>query len=240
MQYAFCSEPGSRDVNEDSVGAFCEGDTGLFIVADGLGGHGKGDVASKITVETFLKNAGNRAGPLDEQLRLLFSEAQANITSEQKRTGGFSQMKTTACALMMRGKDVMWGHIGDTRLYAFSKHRIVARTLDHSVPQMLVVSREIKEKDIRDHPDRNKLLRVLGIAGESLRYELSKQRRLGKFHAFLLCSDGFWELIFEEEMTDCLKQSTSVDEWLAKMKAIVEKRGSDRAMDNYSAVAVWV
>ena len=149
-------------------------------------------------------------------------------------------MKTTACALAIRGSEAVWGHVGDTRLYAFSHNRVKLRTLDHSVPQMLVLTKEIKEKDIRNHPDRNKLLRVLGVSGDVPKFELSAAQNLRRYQAFLLCSDGFWELIDEKEMETLLKKSKSPDEWMQKMCEIIMQRGSTIDMDNSSAIAVWV
>ena len=240
MKYALCTQVGSREINEDSVGVVCKGDSACFVVADGLGGHGMGDIASKIAVDTFTNLFDDDSVPFEEVLPFSFARTQERITLYQKRTGGYFQMKTTACALVVHGDNLFWGHIGDTRLYAFKKRKIKTRTLDHSVPQMLVEAKEIKEKDIRHHPDRNKLLRVLGVAGEAPRYELSKIQKAKKYHAFLLCTDGFWEQIYENEMVKCLTESKSVEEWLTIMKSIVEKRGASTDMDNYSAIAVWM
>ena len=71
-------------------------------------------------------------------------------------------MKTTVVVLHIKNKNARWAHVGDSRLYFFKNKKLIERTLDHSVPQNLVVCKEIKEKDIRYHADRNRLLRVLG------------------------------------------------------------------------------
>ena len=104
---------------------------------------------------------------------------------------------------------------------------------------MLVLSKEIKESQIRNHPDRNILLRVLGIEWDDPMYELLVPISLKKCQAFLLCSDGFWELIEEKEMCELLKKSSSVEEWLFSMVEVVKKNGVGRNMDNYSAIAIW-
>lgn len=89
------------------------------------------------------------------------------------------------------GNKVQWGHVGDSRLYAFAKNKVKLRTLDHSVPQMLVFAREIKEKQIRNHPDRNRLLRVMGIEWEKPMYELAEQTQLEKYQAFCCAVTAF-------------------------------------------------
>lgn len=240
MEWNVVSLNGSRPVNEDCVQVITCGNRRCFVVADGLGGHGKGEVASALAVKAFNEVFTGSAASLRELLSAAFKRAQAEILAEQKRSGNYYQMKTTVCALAVSEDEAVWGHIGDTRLYAFSHNRVKTRTLDHSVPQMLVLAREIKEKEIRNHPDRNKLLRVLGISGETPQFELSEPQNLHKYQAFLLCSDGFWELILEKEMCSFLKKSTSAAEWLRKMKDTVEERGAGEDMDNFSAIAVLV
>lgn len=240
MQWAVLSDKGSRDVNEDSVGVIDVDIAKVFVLADGLGGHGKGDIASKLAVSSFESVFLNPIIDPAKSLAEAFNNAQTSILTEQRRTGCIFQMKTTACALVIENDTVTWGHIGDSRVYAFSHNKVKERTLDHSVPQMLVLARDIKEKDIRNHPDRNKLLRVLGVSGDPPKYEISDSQGLRKYQAFLLCSDGFWELILEKEMCSLLKKSKSVDEWLRTMQEIVEERGKNTDMDNYSAIAIWV
>lgn len=240
MNWETLSLPGNRDINEDAVRIVDSGSVKCFIVADGLGGHGKGDVASRIAADAFAETFQNSGKTLPELMSAAFAAAQSKIIEEQKKQGLPFQMKTTVCALAVKDDQVQWGHIGDSRLYAFCRGKVKVRTLDHSVPQMLVLAKEIKEKEIRHHPDRNKLLRVLGVSGDSPRYELSEVQSLGLYQAFLLCSDGFWELILEKEMSASLKKSRSPAEWLQKMKEIVEQRGKSVDMDNYSAIAIVV
>ena len=150
-------------------------------------------------------------------------------------------MKTTLAALLIGKKDVQCGHIGDSRVYWFRHKKLMGRTLDHSVPQMLVAAGEINPSEIRHHPDRNKLLRVLGVEWESPRFTLCKKpMHVWPGDAFLLCSDGFWEYIEEDEMLDLYHEHRRPDAWLAAMKETVEKRGaeSEGTADNFSAIAV--
>lgn len=238
MDWATISHPGTREINEDSTGAVETQDVRCFVVADGLGGHGKGDIASKLAVDAFQKVFRESREPLRERMEAAFTQAQTDILEEQIRTHSQLQMKTTVTALAVTEDKLLWGHIGDTRLYAFSHGRMKTRTSDHSIPQMLVLAKEIKENEIRFHPDRNKLLRVLGVSGEVPRFELSKIRKRRKHQAFLLCTDGFWELILEKEMQQCLKTASSAQDWLERMEKIIRGRGEGEEMDNFSAIGV--
>jgi serine/threonine protein phosphatase PrpC len=122
----------------------------------------------------------------------------------------------------------------------FNNNKMIMRSLDHSVPQMLVFAGELKEKNIRNHPDRNRLLRVLGARNVDLKVDYSDEYTIDDCQAFLLCSDGFWECITERKMCKFLKKSKSVQEWLDMMVKEVEKNGKGTNMDNNSAIAVWV
>ncbi len=240
MDWAVVSHAGTREVNEDSAGAVETQNIQCFVVADGLGGHGKGDIASTLAVEAFKKIFHESQESIEETMRSAFGQAQKEILDEQIRTNLKMQMKTTLVSLAITEDSLIWGHIGDTRLYAFSHNRVKTRTLDHSVPQMLVLAKEIKEKEIRNHPDRNKLLRVLGVSGEVPRFELSAIKKRRKFQAFLLCTDGFWEMILEKEMQQCLRKSKTAQEWLEKMEEIIRQRGEGKEMDNFSAIGVFL
>ncbi|MDO4285363.1 MAG: protein phosphatase 2C domain-containing protein [Eubacteriales bacterium] len=231
-------EKGDREQNEDFVGTQINGNEGLFVLADGLGGHGKGEVASRLVVETALQSyrtGGSHAGFLGE----ICEQCQNALLQEQRRVHATMDMKTTFVACSVSADSICWVHVGDSRLYLFERGRLRTRTTDHSVVQMLVYAGEIKEKEIRFHPDRNRLLKVMGTEWEKLEYECSDviDRRSGQ--ALLLCSDGFWELIDEKKMEKCLKAAGTVQEWAQSMQEIVLRNGQNRDMDNYSAVCIW-
>lgn len=238
IRFFMMSDCGMRANNEDSVGVYQYGETYCFALADGLGGHGKGEVASKLAVEATIE-AFNSKVQEGTFMDLAFHKAQEAILKGQQEDRTASDMKTTLVILNVGEDGHNWGHIGDSRLYYFQDNRLKDRTLDHSVPQMLVTIGEIKEKQIRQHPDRNRLLKVLGVETDNLKYQLSPPVLREKKQAFLLCTDGFWELIEEKKMEKTLKSSSSPEEWLIAMKAIVLKNGKSKDMDNYSAIAVW-
>lgn len=242
MEYCSYSNGGNRDVNEDALLCVTDGDFSCFAVADGLGGHGRGEIASQTVLES-VRSSVNPSLPgaqLTELLEVMFEKAQQALLEKQVELHAPFEMKTTLTVLCIQGKQLCWGHIGDSRLYAFRKNQIATRTLDHSVPQMLVLSRELPERKIRKHPDRNLLLRVMGVEWDRRPYELSDIYDADEFQAFLLCSDGFWELITERKMCALLKKSRNAEEWLKRMTEVVEKNGRKREMDNYSAIAVFV
>ncbi|MBR6717104.1 MAG: serine/threonine-protein phosphatase [Oscillospiraceae bacterium] len=236
--FAVYSAAGNRQINEDCARAEQHGDVSCFVLCDGLGGHGRGEVASGMAVETILSELKDAPSADAEYLAAAMEAAQARLLQEQEALHAESEMKTTAVVLMTDARSAVWAHIGDSRLYLFYKNKIVLRTLDHSVPQMLVLMGEIKEKQIRQHPDRNRLLRVLGCEWGTQRYACSEPRSLEKCQAFLLCSDGFWEFITEKMMCKYLKKSKTAAEWLRMMQEEVQRNGIGADMDNNTAVAV--
>lgn len=239
ITYKIYTDVGGREINEDSVGMLDEKGRYCFTLADGLGGHGRGECASAIAVRTSLEMFVEN---FDEDfLEKSFNKTQENITYEQENNPELADMKTTMVSLVIWGNMARYAHIGDSRLYQFYKNKVVTRTLDHSVPQMLVNTGEIKEKDIRGHEDRNRLLRVMGSPwNNNHSFDVSEPIALEKCQAFLLCSDGFWELIDEKKMTAYLKKASSVEEWLEFMIDEVKANGIGKNMDNNSAIAVWI
>ncbi|MGN0379541.1 MAG: PP2C family protein-serine/threonine phosphatase [Butyrivibrio sp.] len=236
--YAY-TNVGGREINEDSYVVLEDKDYKCYVLCDGLGGHGHGEVASAIVTEVF-KNAYETgiedAGTFIENTLTI---AQNMILSEQVAQNTPDEMKTTATAVLLADSKVYRGYIGDSRIYVFSKKH-VEHTKDHSVPQMLVMAKEIKEKDIRNHPDRNRLLKVMGIKWETPQYQIEEVMDEKDCQAILMCSDGFWELIDEKKMCKLLKKSKSVEEWIMSMAEIVQKNGCGKNMDNNTAIGIWI
>ena len=238
IHYATITNEGSREINEDSLGAYSHDGLHCFVLCDGLGGHGMGDVASQLVRNVFASEFEN-CKDASHFLAKSFSIAQDFLLNEQTEKRAKDKMKSTCVSLIIDGNSAYIGHVGDSRCYIFRKNKVYKRTLDHSIPQMLVLTREIEEREIRHHPERNYLLRVMGVQWEKPMYELMDRIPLKKCQAFLLCSDGFWELVEEEDMCRLLQEADSPKEWLAKMKEIVVATGAGTNMDNYSAIAVW-
>ncbi|MCM1161023.1 MAG: protein phosphatase 2C domain-containing protein [Roseburia sp.] len=233
------TDKGGRDHNEDAVKACEYNGRYCFVLADGLGGHGKGEVASNLVVQSvfrdFMENYER-----DSFLKTSLQHAQEALLKEQREENCPMGMKTTVVCLIVDGNYVQWGFSGDSRLYYFRKKKLKMRTIDHSVPQMLALTKEIKEKQIRFHEDRNRLLKVLGMEYDKPVFEISPIMEKKENRQFLLCSDGFWELVMEKDMEKQLKIAKSPEEWIKALEQIVLKNGAGKNMDNYSAVGVWM
>ncbi len=237
LKYIQSTNVGGRQVNEDTVKSVSYENNHLFIVCDGLGGHGMGDVASQLVADVFVQEF-NKGTLGKDFLPTAFNVAQNNLVKSQEEQGIKNKMRTTASALMISDDTVYIGHVGDSRIYVIGNEKILKRTIDHSVPQMLALSGEIKENEIRNHPDRNILLRAMGTEWDNPMYDLMPPIRLDECQAFLLCSDGFWENIDEDTMLEMLDQSDSVEEWVELMLNVVKQNGRNKKMDNYSVIAI--
>lgn len=235
IQYSQYSAIGTRSENEDSLVCEQTGPQQLFAaVCDGLGGHGGGQEASCIAVQT-LKDIHPTALPGKEGI--LDWMAQSNQELLRRRNGP-RHMKTTAVALFVDNNQAQWAHIGDSRLYHFHNGRQVNITEDHSVCNLAVRMGEITRRDIPSHPDRNKLLRVLGE--DTFAPTIHEPITLAPgTHAFLLCSDGLWERLHEDELLLDLHKSASPDQWLFELRTRAEMR-KFRDVDNNTAVAVFL
>lgn len=226
---------GGRPNNEDSIRGGLENGRGVFVLADGLGGHSLGEVASSIAAETVLDGcfaASQLDGrTMEEQLK----EANHQVLKGQELPGQ-EDMKTTAVALAIEGDMAYWAHVGDSRLYHFSGGELAGVTRDHSVTYMKYLGGEISYMDVYHDDDRASLLRVLGRA--------SCQPEAGEAEvipgdAFLLCSDGFWEFVYNEEMQADLLKAETPAQWV-RLMLLRHIRRTPPGNDNFSAIAVLV
>lgn len=238
MDAAKYTNVGNRQINEDSAAYAEQGNNCCLVVADGLGGHGYGEVASRLAVEAVM-SCFESCTDYDGFLTDAVNAAQKAILQKEKESPEFYDMRTTLVILLITNGYAQWLHVGDSRLYLFRGKNKFTVTQDHSVPGMLVRLGEIKENKIRNHPDRNRLLKVMGDGETGLKFDVSERIMLERDDAFLLCTDGFWELIEEKQMMKLRKKARNAASWLESMAEEVAKNGRGRNMDNYTAAAVW-
>lgn len=226
---------GGREENEDSLSVFCQGNRLCAVVADGLGGHGDGSLASHLAVEYVGEKFLEQGESFVKKLNGNMEELNSIICSRQTDS---KKMRTTIAILVIESDCVTSAHIGDSRIYRFIDNKITDMTFDHSVSQMAVLTGEITQSEVRHHIDRDKLLRSLGKS-EGIKTEFNSwgNENIDKCK-FLLCTDGFWENIEESEMEDCLNSSQSPEEWMNKMTEIIKERVNENS-DNYTAITVW-
>ena len=149
---------------------------------------------------------------------------------------GQEDMKTTAAALSIHEDTAVWGHMGDSRLYRFSGGALVQFTRDHSVTYMKYLGGEISYMDICHDDDRSSLLRVLGRA--PCKPEAA-QSETAPGDAYLLCSDGFWEYVYREEILADLLKAETPQTWAESM-LLRHIRRVPEGNDNFSLITVFV
>ena len=230
ISLSYYSGLGRRKNNEDSVSVLESPNGLLAIVADGLGGQDNGEYASRQAVKTLNDLLAHE--PISSR-KLTQAVLQANreiVSLQAGRPGA----QTTIAAVWLGEGFAETVHVGDTRIYQFRNDAIIYQSTDHSLAQLGVMAGDLKLEDIRSNKDRNKLFRALGDrrtpkVAEKLLDILPGDR-------LLLCSDGFWEGIWEEEMLRCARLTDSAEPWLRRMREIAEPAASD----NNTAIAIVI
>ena len=196
---------GPRDEQQDAGVCLSTPDKGtaLLVVCDGVGGKGGGGLASQTVTELARQICHDRQGIMPdpaEDLSTFCREAHERINQEgskQELSPG-----TTVVALYLTPTQAYWVHSGDSRLYHFRAGRLLQRTEDHSVLQILVKQGMVAEKDMGTHPDQGALLQSLG--GEEYKPPTSGRADISSEDGFLLCTDGFWERTKVAEMAELM------------------------------------
>jgi serine/threonine protein phosphatase PrpC len=238
FQTARVSEVGGRPNNEDFCGFLQVNSSTCWAVADGLGSHNAGELASKAAVETVLESFRQNPELSAAAIEGHVSAAQEAILNMQRNDPATAGMRTTLVMLISDSRQALWAHIGDSRLYRFQACGLVTQTEDHSVPQSLAKAGEISPGQIRGHADRNRLLRALGDSGPARASVLATPVLLSDTDAFLLCTDGFWEYVLEIEMLADLVASSSPQGWLDRATVRLRQRAWGE-YDNYTALAIF-
>ena len=214
---------GGHDVNEDSI--ICT--DGLYVVADGLGGHFGGETGSAAAVKYISENRSRAQS--GEEINALLEGANQAVNALA------NDSHTTVAAAFIQGETLRYANVGDSRVYIFRRNRVYAMTKDHSVCRAAVDMGEMSFEDIRFSDDRSRLLKVLGN-GENLNLKNKYDPiELYDGDAFLICSDGFWEYIHEREMEADLLKADSAEAWSRLMLKRHLLKAKNKG-DNYSVV----
>jgi len=218
-------------------------DFGVFVVADGMGGHSEGEkasaisariVATEILQRVYLpliqgKDAGDAGQPTIVE-SLVEAVQKANIMVREKVADG----GTTLTAAVVRGEAAHIAHVGDSRAYWIENQRdIVQITRDHSVVQRLIELDQLTPEEAEHHEQRNVLYRAIG-QNDEVEVEIHRKRLLPNSH-LMLCSDGLWNMVPNAEILELIKNTPDTQEACDKLVALANTHGGS---DNISVILV--
>jgi len=217
-------------------------DFGLFVVADGMGGHHEGERASAITTRTIaqhiasniclpiIANQGNsEQPPLAEVLVEAVHKANTEVI-KQVPDGG-----TTVTAIAIIGDLAYVAHVGDSRAYFITRQDIEKITRDHSLVQRLIELHQLTPQEAAEHPQKNVLYRALGQS-ETLEVD-THTRRLPASSRLLICSDGLWSQVEESELFEIVMNTPDPQQACDKLVALANTRGG---VDNITAILLKI
>jgi serine/threonine protein phosphatase PrpC len=233
------SHRGGRKVNQDRLAYSYSTDVLLIVIADGMGGHARGEIAAEIAVNTitnrFQQEARVALKKPHEFLNAAFNAAHRAILAFADQHDMLECPRTTCVACVIQGEKAWWAHSGDSRFYIFRRGKLAATTIDHSRVQQLIDAGMITPEMAVTHPDRNKIYNCLG--GVLLpEVTLSKEWDLEVGDTLLLSTDGFWAQVPSASIATRLQ-----GENILKLMPVLLQEAEDRAgseADNLSVVAV--
>ncbi len=244
MELATLSRRGGRNYNEDACGHWHSDRHLCCVVADGAGGHGGGDKASKIAVQFILGGFAAQPESSGDAIKRIIVDTNRSIIQHRADDRALQNMHSTVVALFidLEARVGAWGHCGDSRLYVFRGGRIAARTKDHSLVQSLVDGGMLAPEGMRSHPQRSELLSALGVGEEDLTVSVSPQPwSVEPGDVFLLCTDGLWEYVEDAQLEAALAAAASPLAWLHELeKNVLHGAAHKPRHDNFTALAVWV
>jgi len=251
LTWAVRSDPGlKRTSNEDSYST--RADVGLFVVADGMGGHVAGEVASRVAVEAIeafiQETAGadkNRTWPFpfdpsvsleSNRLRAAFRLANRKIASAIADSQDLRGMATTASAVLLGPQGASVAHVGDSRVYVLRDARLEQITHDHSWVEEQVRAGTLSPTAARQHPWRNVVTRALS-GGEDPEVDVTEVApRPGE--RYLLCSDGLFTVVPDARIAELLGDNTASLEEISR--ALVEAANEAGGPDNITALILQI
>lgn len=225
---------GGREEQQDQSAFFSNGQDHLLVLADGMGGHEGGKLAAHAVIEAARLTWQNYQD--FEPMALLYTIL---VRAEQLIDGIGAQLNisphSTCVILYLTAHQAYWTHLGDSRLYHFRRQQLLRRTQDHSVVQMLVDLGRLHEHSMANHPDQGRLLKWLGGNQKNLEPDFG-QTVIRSQNCFVLCSDGFWERISPQEMSNGLQRFDLPLSKIAKHLVANAVRAGGPQGDNVSVI----
>ncbi len=200
------SRRGGREKNEDRMGYCYTRDSGLFALADGMGGHPEGDMAAQVALQTLAAVFQREARPsLDDPLRFLREAVIAGhhqLLHYATARALVDTPRTTVVACVLQGRAAYWAHCGDSRLYLVRDGKLVARTRDHSYTELQesMAQTQAQALPTGERFNRNVLFTCLGSPGKPM-IDTAGPLLLQPGDRVLLCSDGLWGVLSDETIT---------------------------------------
>jgi PPM family protein phosphatase len=233
------SKKGGRKVNQDRMGYLYTRDSLLMVVADGMGGHARGEIASELTLQTIATLFQRHAKPMLADPAAFLEESILASHRELHRYRAENSLpeapRTTVVACVIQKGLAVWAHAGDSRLYLIRGPKIAARTVDHSRVHHLVSSGLITDEDAKDHPERNRIYNCVG-AYLAPTVEISPAIALHSGDVVLLCTDGLWGSLQDRKIADIFSDRTVMRAVPDLVSEALEAGGPDA--DNCTAVAM--
>jgi serine/threonine protein phosphatase PrpC len=239
-----------RTLNEDSLAVLeinriqqsVSRPVGVYVVADGMGGHAAGEVASGLIVDTIagkalveLMTPQAQAGklPVSDWLRVAVESANTEVFNLRKSAG--TDMGSTMIAAAVIGNQVYFTHIGDSRIYLVNSKGIRRLTVDHSLVERLIATNQITREEARYHPQRNVIYRTIG---DKPKIELEvNSLTLAIGDHLLLCSDGLSGMLEDDRIYQLVLDASDPQ---AACEALIESANAAGGQDNISVVIVKV
>lgn len=197
-----------RPVNEDNYAVVAPQ---LFVVADGMGGHVAGEIASKLAVDCMVAtlSEGKDSCEPRQLLERGIQEANHAVYFEAQKDSRYAGMGTTLTAVLLQEDRIHWGHVGDSRLYLFREHQLCQLTNDHSLVWELVRAGTLLPEETRSHPQRNILTRAVG-ASETIQIDFDTiQWQQGD--TLLICTDGLTNMLDDQQICRILSSDAPID-----------------------------
>lgn len=224
-----------REINEDYVLTLKGSNYQLLIVADGMGGHNAGEIASKLasmTVRDYVFAEYSNTKDKEELLRIAVSKANDAVYSKAQENKDLTGMGTTLTSVLITGTNVYFGHVGDSRAYIINDTGIRKITQDHSLVQELIDNGRITEGEALNHPQRNLITRAVGT--EKCVNVDTGCEKIEKDDTILICSDGLTNYITNDEIFEIVKQKKA--EAVEELINTANKRGGS---DNISIILAF-